>query len=177
MRRVLASARAEQVRGSLGGESGEDLLKRGDSVGGDRYGTPPVVVMRGRSVMRAASPGGAVHAVVSRARILRAYLNLGWTAPKVFDGTSSKVVAKGFTAPLSTKFADIDGDGLDEIVSISGGRQGPGRYCILLSRLRVMRVRSSIVLAARLAMPRFMLNQMFSVGFNSGAEPTNTWHP
>ncbi|WP_420855860.1 FG-GAP repeat domain-containing protein, partial [Thermoactinospora rubra] len=49
-----------------------------------------------------------------------AYRNLGWSAPKVYDGPDSKLVAQGFTDPLRTAFADIDGDGRDEIISIGG---------------------------------------------------------
>ncbi|WP_143590716.1 VCBS repeat domain-containing M23 family metallopeptidase [Thermoactinospora rubra] len=47
-----------------------------------------------------------------------AYRNLGWDAPKVYDGPASKLVAQGFTDPARTKFADLDGDGRDEILSL-----------------------------------------------------------
>ncbi|WP_084959522.1 FG-GAP repeat domain-containing protein [Thermoactinospora rubra] len=49
-----------------------------------------------------------------------AYRNLGWSAPKVYDGPASKLVAQGFGAPAQVKFADIDGDGRAEILTVNG---------------------------------------------------------
>ncbi|WP_158088637.1 FG-GAP-like repeat-containing protein [Thermoactinospora rubra] len=49
-----------------------------------------------------------------------AYRNLGWDAPKVYDGSNSKLVAQGFSTPQHVKFADIDGDGRDEILTVNG---------------------------------------------------------
>ncbi|WP_371785185.1 FG-GAP-like repeat-containing protein [Streptosporangium subroseum] len=48
---------------------------------------------------------------------VHAYRNRGWDDPKVYDGPDQKIVAGGFTDPSRAKFADLDGDGRDEIVS------------------------------------------------------------
>jgi hypothetical protein len=48
-----------------------------------------------------------------------AYHNRGWTtAGGVYDGADSKVVALGFRNFTATKFADLNGDGRDEIIGI-----------------------------------------------------------
>ncbi len=49
-----------------------------------------------------------------------AYRNLGWSASKVYDGPASKLVAQGFAVPRSTAFAEIDGDGRAEILTVNG---------------------------------------------------------
>ncbi|WP_344397089.1 VCBS repeat domain-containing M23 family metallopeptidase [Actinomadura alba] len=47
-----------------------------------------------------------------------AYRNLGWNAARVYDSGQNKLVATGFSDPVSTKFADVDGDGLGELVQV-----------------------------------------------------------
>ncbi|SFD43131.1 Repeat domain-containing protein, partial [Micromonospora sediminimaris] len=47
-----------------------------------------------------------------------AYRNRGWSDPSVYTGSDSRLVAEGFHDPLRTKFADINGDGRDEIISL-----------------------------------------------------------
>ncbi|MEV4826793.1 VCBS repeat-containing protein [Micromonospora sp. NPDC049257] len=47
-----------------------------------------------------------------------AYRNRGWSDPKVYDGPDNRLVASGFTDPLRTKFADVDGDGRAEIIAV-----------------------------------------------------------
>ncbi|MFF0309901.1 FG-GAP-like repeat-containing protein [Streptosporangium sp. NPDC004379] len=47
---------------------------------------------------------------------VHAYRNAGWDAPKVYDGVDVKVVASGFKDATRTTFADVDGDGRDDLV-------------------------------------------------------------
>jgi hypothetical protein len=61
----------------------------------------------GRDELISIFPNGDVHA----------YLNQGWSGT-TYSGTSQKLVAQGFRDPTRTKFADLNADGRDEIISI-----------------------------------------------------------
>ena len=47
-----------------------------------------------------------------------AYRNRGWDADKVYDGSDHKQVASGFDVSR-TRFADLNGDGRDEIITVT----------------------------------------------------------
>jgi hypothetical protein len=61
----------------------------------------------GRDEIISIFPNGDVHA----------YRNQGW-AGTTYTGSNQKLVAQGFTDPTRTKFADLNADGRDEIISI-----------------------------------------------------------
>jgi hypothetical protein len=51
---------------------------------------------------------------------LTAYRNQGWNAPQVFVGNDRKTITSGFGLLTALKFADIDGDGRDDLIATTG---------------------------------------------------------